>query len=154
MNELLDIQGSFLVVKDASNKEFVGSGLVVKETLSGDYQYSVDVLVSTSDPAAWIGEEVNCNVFDVLGDSRSAAREFKGVVVKAQAQSQRIDSSFYRIKLTVKPWLFLLNYSRNCRVFQEATTQSIVTSIFDELGFKGSYSVKIMPRCQQGIMTF
>ncbi|MBY5947688.1 type VI secretion system Vgr family protein [Photobacterium rosenbergii] len=145
MNELLDIQGSFLVVKDASNKEFVGSGLIVKETLSGDYQYSVDVLVSTSDPAAWIGEEVSCNVFDVLGDSRSAAREFKGVVVKAQAQSQRIDSSFYSIKLTVKPWLFLLNYSRNCRVFQEATTQSIVTSIFDELGFKGSYSVKSMP---------
>ncbi|MGF1734174.1 type VI secretion system Vgr family protein [Photobacterium satsumensis] len=145
MNELLDTQGSYLVVQNASNKEFVASSLLVEEALSGDYQLTVDVLVSSSEPASWIGEQLTCNVFNVLGDSRSATREFQGVVVKAQAQSQRIDSTYFSIKLTVQPWLFLLKYSRNCRVFQDATTQTIITSIFDELGFKGCYSVKSMP---------
>ncbi|MGF1681915.1 type VI secretion system Vgr family protein [Photobacterium minamisatsumaniensis] len=145
MNELLDVQGSFLVIKDASSNEFVASDLMVKEVLSGNYQCSVDVLVSKSDPASWIGEALTCNVYNVLGDSRSSIREFQGVVVKAQAQSQRVDSSYYSIKLTFQPWLYLLQYSRQCRVFQEETTQNIVTSIFDELGFKGCYSVKSMP---------
>ncbi|WP_036827157.1 type VI secretion system Vgr family protein, partial [Photobacterium sanctipauli] len=145
MNELLDAQSSFLVIKDASNKEFVASDLTVKESLSGEYQWSVDVLVSKSEPSAWVGESLSCNVYNVLGESRTSLREFQGVVVKAQAQSQRIDSSYFGITLTVKPWIYLLRYSRQCRVFQAQTTQAIVTSIFDELGFKGSYSVKSMP---------
>lgn len=145
MNEIIDPSGSYLVLKNASNKEFVASALIVTEVLSGDFEWTLDVLVSDSKPADWIGEEVSCSVFNVLGSSRSSLRDFKGFVVKAQAQSQRIDSTYYSIKLTVQPWLALLKYSKQCRVFQEQTTQAIVTSIFDELGFKGKYSVKSMP---------
>ncbi|ADZ90050.1 type VI secretion system tip protein VgrG [Marinomonas mediterranea] len=145
MNELVDPSGSYLVVKNSSSTEFVAANLTIEESLSENYEWVVDVLVTKSAPSDWIGEEVSCDVFSVVGSSRSSARQFKGYVVKAQAQSQRIDSTYYTIRLTVTPWLFLLKHSRQCRVFQEQTTQTIVTSIFDDLGFKGNYSVKSMP---------
>ncbi|MFG0886898.1 type VI secretion system Vgr family protein [Vibrio sp. CJQ_6] len=145
MNELIDAQGSYLVVQDANGNEFVASTLSVTEQINQHYEWQADIIVSDSSPADWIGTEVSCSVYNVIGDSRTSLRQYQGYVVKAQAQSQRIDSSYYGIKLTVQPWLFLLKHSRQCRVFQEQTAQDIVTSIFDELGFSGQYTVNSMP---------
>ncbi len=145
MREITEPQGSLLVVTDASNKEYVASHFFGFEAVSKDYEWQTSVLVTKANPADWVGELISLKLYGETGSSRSERRTFQGYVVKAQSQSQRIDSTYSSIRLTVKPWLYLLHHSRKCRVFQEASVQTIVTSIFDELGFKGAYSVKSMP---------
>ncbi|KDN27502.1 type IV secretion protein Rhs [Vibrio fortis] len=145
MNELIEPQGSLLVVKNSKSKEFVASELSVSEVVSDEYEFEVTVLATSSSAEDWIGEPIDCNFYTETGTSRTEVRTFTGYVVKAQVQSQRVDSSYFGVKLTVQPWFFLLKHSRQCRVFQEASVQTIVTSIFDDLGFKGDYSVKSMP---------
>ncbi|WP_114764635.1 type VI secretion system Vgr family protein [Vibrio rhodolitus] len=145
MREIIEPQGSLLVASNSSNKEFVATGFSGAEVVSLDYEWQLSVLVSQGDPADWIGEPITCKLYADTGSSRTALRSFYGYVVKAQLQSQRIDSAHSSIQLTLKPWLYLLQHSQRCRVFQETTVQSIVTSIFDELGFKGFYSIKSMP---------
>ncbi len=49
----------------------------------------------------------------------------------------------------MEPWLALLAYSSKRRVFQNMTTQAIVSEIFDELGFKGQYKIDSMPSAQR-----
>ncbi|NLS11788.1 type VI secretion system tip protein VgrG [Vibrio sp. SM6] len=145
MRELIDPQGSLLVIRDANNKEYVASNFSGSEGVSGDYQWQVHALVTSVDPSLWVGERIECQLFDETGSGRNALRSFRGYVIKAQSQSARIDSPYASVCLTVKPWLYLLQHSRRCRVFQAASVQTIVTSIFDELGFKGCYSVNAMP---------
>ncbi|GAL33767.1 VgrG protein [Vibrio maritimus] len=145
MREITEPQGSLLVVTDASNKDYVASHFFGFEAVSKDYEWQTTVLVTKANPADWVGELISLKLYGETGSSRTERRIFQGYVVKAQSQSQRIDSTYSSIRLTVKPWLYLLHHSRKCRVFQEASVQTIVTSIFDELGFKGAYSVKSMP---------
>lgn len=145
MREIIEPQGSLLVVTDSNNKEYVASNFSGFEGVSDDYEWQTAVLVSKPNPADWIGTTVSLKLYSETGSSRSELRTFQGFVVKAQSQSQRIDSSYSSIRLTVKPWLYLLHHSKKCRVFQESSVQTIVTSIFDDLGFKGAYSVKSMP---------
>ncbi|GAL28690.1 VgrG protein [Vibrio variabilis] len=145
MREIIEPQGSLLVVTDSNNKEYVATNFFGFEAVSKDYEWQVNALVTKANPADWVGEPISLKLYSETGTSRSELRTFQGYVVRAQSQSQRIDSTYSSIRLTVKPWLYLLHHSRKCRVFQEASVQTIVTSIFDELGFKGAYSVKSMP---------
>lgn len=121
MNELIEPQGSLLVVKNSKSKEFVASELSVSEAVSDEYEFQVTVLSASSSAEDWIGEPIDCNFYTETGTSRKEVRTFKGYVVKAQVQSQRVDSSYFGVKLTVQPWFFLLKHSRQCRVFQEAS---------------------------------
>nr|WP_228481315.1 type VI secretion system tip protein TssI/VgrG [Vibrio fluminensis] len=134
-----------MVVSDANNKEYVATDLSGVEVVSKDYQWQVSVLTKTAVAADWVGEKVCCKLYQETGSSRNEQRTLQGYVVKAQSQSARIDSTYSSLKLTIKPWLYLLQHSAKCRVFQEASVQTIVSTIFDELGFKGSYVVKSMP---------
>ncbi|USD66337.1 type VI secretion system tip protein TssI/VgrG [Vibrio sp. SCSIO 43136] len=145
MYELIDPKGAYLVVTDDSNNEFIATELTVTEQLNGEYEWQAEIVVSRSTPQDWIGGEVTCTVYDLLGGNRDSLRQFKGVVVKAQSHSPRIDSSYFGIRISVKPWFSLLEFSQSNRVFQEQNVQTIVTSVFDDLGFKGKYSVKSMP---------
>ncbi|UJF17196.1 type VI secretion system tip protein VgrG [Vibrio sp. SS-MA-C1-2] len=145
MNELLELSGSYLTVKDANNKEYVASKLKVMEALNGDYQWTVSAMSSSASAADWIGQQITTDVYDLLGDDRKGCRQYSGYVVKAERESDHTEKGYYSIRLTVKPWFYLLKYSKSSRVFQELSVQSIVTSIFDDLGFKGCYQVSSMP---------
>ena len=144
MNEITDPNSSYLVFKDAQGKSYVASSLRASESLSGAYEWQVSIIASDDSPSEWIGQEVSCLVYGVLGGSRTSIRQFKGFIVEACAQSEREGSSFTGVKLTVQPWFSLLRFSRKCRVFQDKSTQAIVESIFKELGFSGQYSAQAM----------
>lgn len=53
-------------------------------------------------------------------------------------------SGLYYFYWEAKPWFELLSSSSNCRIFQSLTTQSIISSIFSELGFSGCYEFKLV----------
>lgn len=145
MSQLADPEYSNLVVIDSNDNEYVCTSLTVRESISGISDIKVLVQVSSGTPDSWVGTAVECAVYLALGSGRSADRQYKGYVVSAKSQSQVTDSSYFIMELHIQPWLGLLAYGKSCRVFQGQTVQAIVTSIFDEIGFSGSYSVNSMP---------
>lgn len=145
MDELLEPQSSNLVVANSSGDEFVVTRMTVTEGLSELSVIDVEVLCQDVSPEDWVGDQVTCSLYSAPGDSRSSVREYSGYVVAVNGLTQSVQSRSRGMRLTIKPWLALLAYSSSCRVFQEMSTQDIVTSIFDELGFSGCYTVNSMP---------
>lgn len=140
---------SQLIVKDESGTEFVAVDLYVTEKLSSLNCIDVAVISAQSDIASWLGQTVSCQVFDQLASSREAVRSYRGVVTEVEMLRHAEQGKYHCVGLKVEPWFGLLRYSKNYRVFQNQSSQEIVASIFDELGFKDQYTVNSMPRVKR-----
>ena len=145
MNELINTENSNLVLKNSAGDTFVCEKLFINEKISDSTRIEAQILTTIGSANDWIGAEVECEIYDSLGQNRSVNRVFKGFVTSSKGLTQQIDSSYFGMSLVIEPWIRLLAFSKQCRVFQEQTVEDIVTSIFDELGFKGQYQVKSMP---------
>lgn len=142
-------QSSQLVVKDAKGTEFVALDIAIQEKISQLSRIEVAVLTKDSDPTAWLGETVSCQIFDQISTSREAIRTHSGVVTQVETLFSAEEGRFNCFLLTLEPWFALLQYSKNYRVFQEKTTKQIVGEIFDELGFKEKYKINSMPTAKR-----
>ncbi|MBY4677090.1 type VI secretion system Vgr family protein [Marinobacterium arenosum] len=145
MGILVDPQSSNLVVSDTKGNSYVLVRLKYWSALSQLAELEADVQCVDVEASSWLGETLTCDVFSTPGTGRSADRSFKGVVTGVQTLLSDDPQRYSVFRLRIQPWLALLAYSRNYRVFQEQSTKEIVTSIFDELGFKGQYKVDDMP---------
>ncbi|WP_395697035.1 type VI secretion system Vgr family protein [Methylocella sp.] len=74
---------------------------------------------------------VNCAV--VVKSYGGRERAFNGVLVEAQAAGSRAELSLYR--LTLRPWLWLLTRTSDCRIFENKTALDIVKQVFQDRGF-------------------
>lgn len=135
---------SQLTVKDEAGEVYVATKVIVNEALSKISDLTVTLLSSSEDAAAWLGQTITCAVYDNISISREPIRSYKGVVVGVEMLFNSEPNLNHCFLLNVQPWLGLLKYSRNYRVFQTKSSQEIVTSIFDELGFKGKYKAKAL----------
>lgn len=142
---LADPESSNIVAKNSQGSSFVLTRLMCQGALSEIPLIEADVLCKDVDADAWLGDEVTCELYKAPGNSRSTERVFTGVVTKVETQSVAEGERYFCYRLSIQPWFALLAYSRSYRVFQEKTTKDIVTSIFDELGFKGQYKIDSMP---------
>jgi type VI secretion system secreted protein VgrG len=61
------------------------------------------------------------------------SRYFNGYVTKICLQGMYGNYRLYRVEL--RPWLWLLDKTRNCRIFQGQTVPQIVEKVFKERGF-------------------
>ncbi|MEH6578012.1 MAG: type VI secretion system tip protein TssI/VgrG [Amphritea sp.] len=145
MGVFMEPQSSNLVAMNSNGDSFVVTRLSHVDALSELPLIEADVVCRDTDAQSWLGETLSCELYSGPGASRTAMRSFQGVVTGVQIRTVEEDSRFINCRLRMQPWLALLGYSRNYRVFQEKTTQDIVTSIFDELGFKGQYKIDSMP---------
>lgn len=50
-----------------------------------------------------------------------------------------------QISMTLRPWLWLLSYTKQFRVFQDKTTKEIIDEIFKKAGFSDKYSLNGFP---------
>ncbi len=144
MSSARDSKSSCLVAS-CGGKEYVLTRLNYQEKLSGPCMIEADVLCESMVAADWLGETVQCELKDAVGDSASTLRTFSGVVTGVETLATAEHDNYYQYRLQLEPWLFLLRYSRNSRVFQSKSGKDIVSEIFDDLGFKGSYSIDSMP---------
>ncbi|MGB1237002.1 MAG: type VI secretion system Vgr family protein [Pseudomonadales bacterium] len=140
---------SQLVVKDEAGTQYVAADLNVTEKLSELTRVEVALISEQGDIASWLGQSISCEVFDQVSSSREAVRSYRGVVTKVEVLSNYDQGKDQLLGLTVEPWLALLQYSRNYRVFQQQSSRDIVSSLFDELGFKGKYEINAMPTTQR-----
>jgi type VI secretion system secreted protein VgrG len=73
----------------------------------------------------------NCTVdFNVIGQGK---RYFDGILAEAQWLGQRHDLYVYRIVL--RPWLWLMSFTRDCFIFHEKTAPDIIKEVFGRHGF-------------------
>jgi type VI secretion system secreted protein VgrG len=67
----------------------------------------------------------------------SLTRYFNGVLVEARWTGQRND--LYTYRLVLKPWLWLLSLTSDCRIFSSMKVTDIIKKVFDDRHFSGKY---------------
>ena len=100
------------------------------EALGQAFSYDLSLLSldSNVDLTALLGTPMTVHV--VLGDGE---RTFNGIVTRAQFLGA--DAQYMRYQVTLRPWLWLLSYTTNCRIFQDKSVPDIIKEIFRDAGF-------------------
>lgn len=107
------------------------SSLKGHERLSTLFSYSLECV--SEEPAldlySMLGQNITVEI-DVDGGNK---RFFNGVVASAAHVGNRGDYTLY--SLDMKPWLWLLTHTTDCRVFSYLSVPEIVQRIFQDNGF-------------------
>ena len=102
------------------------------EGLGELFAFRVEALSETPIPNFVDALGRNCSVH--LETADKAGRDFSGVLVQAHSLGQR--GSYYAYSLTLRPWLWLLSYTSDCRIFANMTPLDIIKRVFESHGFK------------------
>jgi type VI secretion system secreted protein VgrG len=128
----------------ASVKTPLGQDVLVFNRLNGYeeisrlFEYEVDLLLEKENLSlASDGFPIN----KVLGEPMTIAlalpsggtRYFHGLVTQFKHQGALDDCFLYRAEL--RPWLWFLTRTSNCRIFQELSVPDIIKKVFDANGF-------------------
>jgi type VI secretion system secreted protein VgrG len=104
--------------------------LDASEGLSELFEFRIDCL----------GEDADINFDAAIGQqctlkikSHDKEREFSGILVEAQWLGAKDEYFSYRIVL--RPWLWLLSRTTDCRIFQDKKAPDIIKEVFQERGF-------------------
>ncbi len=73
----------------------------------------------------------NCSIH--LDTSDDAGRDFSGVLTEARFIGQRLD--LYAYSLVLRPWLWLLTLTSDCRIFPNMDPKQIIKQVFEDRGF-------------------
>jgi type VI secretion system secreted protein VgrG len=103
-----------------------------REALGQLFEYEVDMLSKSGDikPADLLGKPTTVKV-QMLDEE--GARSFNGLVTRFGPSALEGDVTRYRA--TLRPWLWLLTRTTNCRIFQRKTVPEIVQQVFRDNGF-------------------
>ncbi|WP_158622692.1 type VI secretion system Vgr family protein [Aquabacterium soli] len=107
--------------------------LSASEGLSRPFEYQVEIL----------SDKPDLDLEKFLGKSMSIAlelpegkRHFNGLVARF-AHSGRRTKQFFHYQATLRPWLWFLSRTQDCKIFQEKTVVQIVEEVFaDHAGIK------------------
>jgi type VI secretion system secreted protein VgrG len=100
-----------------------------QEELGRLFEYQIEALSERGDldPDEILGQSVTVRLELAAGESQ---RHFNGIVTRFGVAGHR--GRFHRYRLTVRPWLWLLTRSSDCRIFQEKSVIEIIEEIFHE----------------------
>lgn len=118
--------GSFSLGKDT----FLLTGFEGAERISGLFEFRISVL----------SENLEVNPSEVVGKQTTVSllcqkqRRFNGYV-KSFTFGEIKGDNLREYHMVMVPWLWFLTQTNNHRVFQDADTKQIVSSVFDSLGF-------------------
>jgi type VI secretion system secreted protein VgrG len=111
------------------------------EALSEPFLLSVTLVSDQKDPidqTALLGTLVKVTVDEEytadLGQPSHPLRYFNGYVTKTCLEG--MSGNFLRYRVELRPWLWLLDKTRNCRIFQDQTVPQIVEKVFKDRGFQ------------------
>jgi len=114
-------------------------------------EYQLDLLSETADIAidSMLGRPLNVSI-DV---SHEAVRHFDGIVTRFGMRG-RI-GRYFSYQATVRPWLWLLTRSTDCRIFQEMDVAAIIKEVLDKHALADydlgqlSATLPVLPYCVQ-----
>lgn len=101
------------------------------EGLSRPFELSLELLTPESEVAAndVLGQSMTISVR--MPDSRT--RYFNGLVSRYSYRGRRGGYAYYHA--TLRPWLWFLSKTSDCRIFQELSVPDIVTNVCNDRGF-------------------
>jgi type VI secretion system secreted protein VgrG len=113
--------------------------------------YTADIVEELSQPFTFnvelLSENHNIPLDDLIGKnvtirlgSSDDLRYFNGFVTEFYQLPN--SDKFSRYGATIRPWLWLLSLSENCRIFQEKSYPEIIKEVFDELNFS-DYEIQL-----------
>src|SRR3954467_15647957 len=105
-------------------------GMHAREEMGRLGECQLDLLSPTKEKAINLDEILGKNVTVKLGLPDDSTRFFNGYVTRfAQGSSYGRYTRYYA---TVRPWLWFLTRTTDCRIFQEMTVPDIVKLVFDD----------------------
>jgi type VI secretion system secreted protein VgrG len=109
-----------LVLEEMSGRESLGAPF--------SYELALMSLNPNIDLTGLLGQPMTVYVTLPEGE-----RQFNGIVTHAEISATVGDRTRYRV--TLRPWLSLLAYTSNCRIFQDKSVVDIVKEVFRDNGF-------------------
>ena len=115
-----------------------------RETISQPFQFTFQVVTESGeiDQTKLIGKHITCS----MKCNDGTDRYFSGIVSSLVAGGV-VESRFRQYQIVMVPWLTLLSYRSDCRIFQETSAPDIIEEVFKNLGFsdftwklQGSYA--------------
>lgn len=105
-----------------------------KESVSRLFEFDVKLqsLARSVDPNALIGNRATVRI--ALDPENSRYRFFNGIIGSFR-QSGTATTRFTNYSAVMVPWLYLLSYTGDCRIFQNKSVPDIISQIFREGGF-------------------
>ncbi len=109
------------------------------EEMSGLFEYEVDLLVENKSLSSIVTAGFPVN--QVLGQAMTVAlslpsggkRYYHGLVTQFRHHGAVDDHFLYRAVL--RPWLWFLTRTSNCRIFQDLSVPDIIKKVFEDNGF-------------------
>jgi type VI secretion system secreted protein VgrG len=101
------------------------------EGLGELFEYRIEALSTQADID--FNSLIGLNLSVHLETADQAGRDFSGVLVEARWIGKR--GTLYIYKLVLKPWLWLLSRTSDCRIFHSMKIPDIIVKVFQDRGF-------------------
>ena len=101
-------------------------GMHAREEMSRVYEYQLDLLSAKADIA--VDDILGKNVTVTLELPDEKARYFNGFVTRFSQNGKY--GRYHRYQAVVRPWLWFLSRTADCRIFQEMTVPEILKKVF------------------------
>jgi len=119
------------VVKSTLGDALVLTAMRGREELGRPFRYELDL--AAADPDVDFGAVLGQTMTVELELHDGSIREFTGHVTEFSLAGGVGRKVLYRAVLS--PWLLLMDYHRNCRIFQGTSVPDVIKSLFREAGF-------------------
>jgi type VI secretion system secreted protein VgrG len=113
------------------------TGLVGHESLSS--LFSIDLELISDKPGQVVLSKLLGQTATVSIELADRSQRYLNGVISLCMQTGRDvggDARFTRYKAQLVPWLWLLNRTADCRIFQDMTAPEILQKVFSDLGFR------------------
>ncbi len=110
---------------------FLLEAMTAEEELGRPFLISLDISSKTA--KADLNTLLGGSVTVTLTQKEGPSRYFNGVLTRLSYRGLRGGSYQYRMEL--RPWIWLLSQTQDCRIFQNKSPWDIITSLFRDAGF-------------------
>jgi len=134
-----------LYFRDADGAIHLGQQLIVDEKLSSPFLIQGRLISNNFSADEQLGQPITCQWNEVVDNKQKQKRIFNGYLTEVQQLESKSEQGHQHYKITLRPWFWLLTLRTNYRVFQQKTLSDILSSVFNDAGFSGSYSLGTLP---------
>ncbi|MEA5672311.1 type VI secretion system Vgr family protein [Pseudomonas sp. MH2] len=115
----------------------LGPNVLILSEMGGSEElgrlFDYELQLTSDDPAIDLNQLLGKPMSLSLQLSGMASRHFHGIVARCSQSVDRGQFASYRV--TLRPWLWLLTRTSDCRIFQHLSAPQIIKQVFRDLGF-------------------
>jgi len=139
------VENRGLYFSDSSGNTHLGHQVIIEESLSSPFLIQGILVSNNFSTEDQLGQLITCHWNEVADNKQKEKRVFNGYLTEIELLESQSDHDYQRYKITLRPWLWLLTLRKNSQVFQQQTLSAILTSIFNDAGFSGNYTLGSLP---------